>query len=165
MNRLPPRGLFVFLAVAVVCAVAWLNANAAQDSQKPISETAIRKTLDEQVAAWNRGDIRGFMDGYVRDDSLRFASGGSVRRGWHEAFQRYQTAYATREKMGMLTFSELEFFPISDDYSEVFGKYHLARDKSVGDASGLFTLLMKREGDRWLVLHDHTSAAYVDKAP
>ncbi len=163
MTYLPVRGSLLILAVAIVSAGAWLSA--AQDVPEVDSEAAIRKTLDEQVAAWNRGDIRGFMDGYVRDDSLRFASGGSVRRGWHEAFQRYQTAYATREKMGMLTFSELEFFPISDDYSEVFGKYHLARDKSVGDASGLFTLLMKREGDRWLVLHDHTSAAYVDKAP
>lgn len=25
------------------------------------AETAIRKTLDAQVAAWNRGDITGFM--------------------------------------------------------------------------------------------------------
>lgn len=162
MNYLPVRGSLLILAVAIVSASAWLNA--AQNAPGVDSETAIRKTVDEQVAAWNRGDIRGFMDGYVRDDSLRFASGGSIRRGWQEAFQRYQTAYATREKMGTLTFSDLEFFPISDDFSEVFGKYHLARDKSVGDASGLFTLLMKREGDRWLVLHDHTSAADVATA-
>ena len=150
-------------AAAVISAGAWLSA--AQEKQRPAGETAIRKTLDEQVAAWNRGDIRGFMDGYVRDESLRFASGGAVRRGWQEAFQRYQTAYATRDKMGTLTFSDLEFFPISADFSEVFGKYYLARDKAVGDASGLFTLLMKREGDHWLVLHDHTSAADLVKAP
>lgn len=59
----------------------------------------------------------------------------------------------------MLKFSDLEIMVLSPDYAEVFGKFHLTRDKSVGDASGLFTLLMRREGDQWLVLHDHTSAA------
>jgi len=132
---------------------------ASQDASESTAIAGIRQTLDAQVMAWNGGDLTGFMNGYVRDESLRFSSGGSVRRGWQEALVRYQTAYPTREKMGTLTFSDLEFFEISEDYAEVFGKYHLARNKSEGDATGLFTLLMKREGDRWLVLHDHTSAA------
>ncbi len=143
--------------VLSVIGAAWLQGAPNRASEDV--EADIKRTLDSQVASWNRGDIAGFMEGYVRDDSLRFASGGSIRRGWQEAFQRYQTAYPTREKMGTLKFSDLEFFPLSADYTEVFGKYHLSRDKSVGDASGLFTLLMKLEGDRWLVLHDHTSAA------
>jgi hypothetical protein len=44
-------------------------------------------------------------------------------------------------------------------WAEVFGRYVLKREAAVGDATGLFTLLMTREGDRWQVLHDHTSAA------
>lgn len=146
----------VFVSLALIVGTALLPA-----SQKgsESAEAGIRRTLEAQMQAWNRGDIPGFMDGYLRDESLRFASGGSVRRGWQEALTRYQAAYPTRTEMGMLTFSDLEFFPISDDYVEVFGKFHLAREKAVGDSSGLFTLLMVREGDRWLVLHDHTSSA------
>jgi ketosteroid isomerase-like protein len=131
----------------------------APQSSESTAVAGVRKTLDAQVVAWNSGDLTGFMDGYVRDESLRFSSGGSVRRGWQEALLRYQTSYPTREKMGTLTFSDLEFLEISENYTEVFGKYHLARNNSEGDANGLFTLLMKREADRWLVLHDHTSAA------
>jgi ketosteroid isomerase-like protein len=119
---------------------------------------AARRTLDDQVAAWNRGDIPGFMAGYVRDESLRFASGGAVRRGWQETLQRYQTRYDSREKMGMLTFRDLEFLVINGDFAEVFGRFELKRSEAVGDATGLFTLLMQREGDQWLVLHDHTSS-------
>lgn len=152
-----PRCHFILLVLLS------MSGSVVPQAAPPSSESAavaeIRKTLDAQVKAWNDGDLTGFMSGYVRDEALRFASGGSVRRGWQEALMRYQTAYPTREKMGTLTFSDLEFLEISDDYTEVFGKYHLARNKSEGDASGLFTLLMKRESDRWLVLHDHTSAA------
>jgi len=119
---------------------------------------AVQRTLDEQVAAWNRGDIPGFMAGYVRDESLRFASGGAVRRGWQETLQRYQTRYDSREKMGTLTFRDLEFLVLSQEYAEVFGRFELKRSDAVGNATGLFTLLMQREGDRWLVRHDHTSS-------
>ena len=145
-------------AVLFVAAGAASNFASEEDPAKSV-ESQIRMTLDAQVTAWNNGDIAGFMDGYVRGDSLRFASGGTVQRGWQKTLERYQSRYSTREQMGTLTFSDLEFAEISADYAEVFGKFHLARDKSVGDATGLFTLLMKREGQRWLVLHDHTSAA------
>lgn len=123
------------------------------------AEESIRKTLSAQETAWNNGDIPGFMSGYVRDDTLRFSSGGNTQRGWESALKRYQMSYSTREKMGTLKFSDLEVLVLSDEYAEVFGKFHLARDKSVGDASGLFTLLMKKQGDQWLVWHDHTSSA------
>lgn len=153
------RQKFTVSAILMLSLSAAVLLPASQQTAEPNVESGIRQTLDAQVKAWNTGDLQGFMDGYVRDESLRFASGGSVRRGWQEALNRYQAAYPTREKMGTLTFSELEFFKISTEYTEVFGKYHLARNKSEGDAAGIFTLLMKREGDRWLVLHDHTSAA------
>ena len=123
------------------------------------TKASIEKTLNDQVAAWNQGSIRDFMNGYVQDPNLRFASGGNVRRGWEETLNRYLTSYSSKEKMGTLKFSDLEIMILSPDYAEVFGKFHLTRDKPVGDASGLFTLLMRREGEQWLVLHDHTSAA------
>jgi hypothetical protein len=33
-------------------------------------ETAIRTVLSTQQAAWNKGDINGFMQGYWKSDSL-----------------------------------------------------------------------------------------------
>lgn len=142
--------------VMVGTAVAWTPAF--QSSGDSTVEKEIRKTLAAQEKAWNAGNIVGFMDGYVRDESLRFSSGDTTRRGWQEALLRYQANYPTREKMGTLTFSDLEITELSPDFAEVFGKFHLARDKAIGDASGLFTLLMKREEDHWLVWHDHTSS-------
>ncbi|MFO0975630.1 MAG: hypothetical protein U0996_04490 [Planctomycetaceae bacterium] len=125
----------------------------------PTPEELIRKTLHDQEVAWNKGDIPGFMKGYVRDESLRFSSGGNTERGWDSALKRYMTTYSTPEKMGKLKLSDFEILVLSDTYAEVFGKFYLTRDKSVGDASGLYTLLMKKQGNEWLVWHDHSSSA------
>ncbi len=157
MKPYPLRLASFSVCLCFLCGAAWISTS--QKDSPESAEAQIRMALDAQVTAWNEGDIAGFMDGYVRNESLRFASGGTVQRGWQKTLERYQARYSTREQMGTLTFSDLEFVEFTADYTEVFGKFHLARDKSVGDASGLFTLLMKREGSRWLVLHDHTSAA------
>jgi ketosteroid isomerase-like protein len=123
------------------------------------AEQSIRAVLMAQAEAWNRGDISAFMQGYLQDENLRFASGDTVQRGWLQTLERYQKHYDTREKMGSLSFQDLEIQVLSSEWAEVFGRYTLKRDPSVGNDTGLFTLLMSRKDDRWHILHDHTSAA------
>lgn len=123
------------------------------------AEAAIRTTLNAPQNAWNDGNIPEFMNGYVRDNTLRFASGGQVQRGWDATLRRYQSRYSTREQMGLLTFSDFEINVLSGDAAEVFGRFHLKRNPAEGDVSGVFTLLMRKIGDRWLIQHDHTSVS------
>ena len=88
-----------------------MSASSAAAQERPSraeAEAAVRQVLDEQVAAWNRGDIEGFMEGYWQSDSLRFASGGTVRYGWQETLEGYQRGYPDRAAMGTLTFSDLD---------------------------------------------------------
>ena len=119
----------------------------------------VKHVLAAQVTAWNEGDIPGFMAGYVNSEDLRFASGGSVTRGWQATLDRYQKRYTDRTIMGTLEFKDLNVLPLSDTYAEVFGSWHLSRDEDTGNASGLFTLLMKKTSSGWRVFHDHTSSA------
>lgn len=150
MTRISLMATAVFcLPVAVIVA----------DEVSPEVRAGIQATLEAQVAAWNSGDIPGFMDGYVRSDELRFASGGSVQRGWDNTLARYLNRYSSPELMGRLVFSDIEILQLAPDAAEVFGSWHLTRQGDVGDIRGLFTLLMKKINGRWLVLHDHTSAA------
>lgn len=154
------KWMAAIVASAVIAGIGTTTAQpGGQSRTTDDADKLIRRTLDEQVLAWNRGDIPGFMDGYVRGDELRFASGGEVRNGWQATLERYQAKYTSRELMGTLAFSDLQVMVLSEDYAEVFGRFTLTRDQSVGDATGLFTLLMQRVDDRWLVRHDHTSAA------
>ncbi len=116
---------------------------------------AIRQVLDRQAEAWNRADIEGFMSGYWKSDAMTFSASGVTHRGWEAASARYRTRYPTPEAMGLLTFSDLEFTPLGSDAMLVLGHWHLAR--ADGPLNGVFTLILRRIGGQWLIIHDHSS--------
>ena len=118
---------------------------------------AIRAVLDAQRDAWNRGDIEGYMDGYERSEQTVFVSGDNLTRGWQTVLDRYKKNYNTREKMGTLTFSDLEITLPGKESAVVLGRWHLKR---VGDEPhGRFTLIFKKTKQGWKIIHDHTSSA------
>lgn len=132
-------------------------AQAKPDSRDAKTISAIRAVMDAQIAAWNRGDIEGFMDGYWRSDETIFISGDSVTRGWQTVLDRYKKNYDTREKMGTLSFTEIEIKPINKDTAIALGRWQLTR---AGDTPrGRFTLIFRRTKDGWRIVHDHTSSA------
>lgn len=152
--------LSVALSATLAVFMAPISKTAVQKQNDITKATqAIKDVLKAQVTAWNSGDVPGFMEGYVKSDQLRFASGGSVTTGWQKTLDRYLMRYTNPEIMGTLEFRDLKVLPLSPKYAEVFGSWHLARTKEVGNASGLFTLLMKKTDDGWRVFHDHTSSA------
>ena len=118
---------------------------------------AIRAVLDAQRDAWNRGDIKGYMDGYARSPDTVFVSGDRVVRGWQTVFERYKKTYDSREKMGMLTFAEVEITVLGKDAALVLGRWHLKRAQD--EPHGRFTLLFRKAKQGWKIVHDHTSSA------
>ena len=122
----------------------------------------IRAVMDAQEAAWNRGDIDGFMKGYARrsrqsgSDSAIFVSEDKITRGWQTVRDRYKKKYSDRAKMGALTFSDLEITPLAADAAVVLGRWELKREKDA--PHGRFTLIFRRTPDGWRIVHDHTSA-------
>ncbi len=145
--------LLSILLVAVVCFVSRTSVFGQESGDKPQIESVLAK----QSAAWNRGDIDAFMDGYAKTDGLRFASGGTVTHGWQQTLERYRQHYPDRATMGALTFSELDVNVLSADAALVFGRWRLKTDK--GEPNGLFTLLFRKADGAWKIAADHTSAA------
>jgi len=120
-------------------------------------EQQIRQVLDDQVAAWNRGDIPAFMDGYDKSESTTFIS-ATVTKGHAQVLANYLKRYPTREKMGVLKFTNLEIKLLGADYASVIGRFHLDRSAEAGgEASGIFTLVFHRTAQGWKVILDHTS--------
>ncbi|WP_020470392.1 YybH family protein [Zavarzinella formosa] len=122
-------------------------------------EKAVRAVLDEQVAAWNNGDIDGFMKGYWKSEKLTFISGGSITQGWEPTRERYVKRYAAdgKDKMGKLLFDELHVELLGADAAMVRGVFKLTRSGQTD--VGRFTLLFRKFADGWRVVHDHTSVA------
>jgi ketosteroid isomerase-like protein len=111
--------------------------------------------MDDQAAAWNRGDLEAFMLGYWSSDKLVFVSGDDVTRGWQQTLDNYKKTYNTREKMGTLTFSDLEITVLSKDAAFVLGSWSLLRRDD--NPKGKFTLLWRKFREGWRIVHDHSS--------
>jgi uncharacterized protein (TIGR02246 family) len=149
LGRLIVAALFAGLTGGTLFAVA--------DDQPRVlkADAAIRAVLTAQTAAWNRGDLDGFMNGYARSEATEFISGDKLTHGWQTVRNRYKKKYDSREKMGALTFSELQITRLSDDAAIVIGRWRLVRKG--GRPQGRFTLLFRRASSGWRIVHDHTS--------
>ena len=123
-------------------------------SQKK-DETEVRNVLAKQNAAWNRGDVDAFMVGYWENDSLMFIGKSGVTYGYKNALANYKKNYPDTIAMGKLTFTLIEVKQLSPEYFHVTGKYYLTR--TIGDASGHFTLMFRKINGKWVVISDHSS--------
>ncbi len=117
-------------------------------------ENAIRELLHSQEIDWNEGHIEGFMNGYWKSDSLMFV-GSKITQGWDSTLARYRRSYPSPEAMGQLTFTFYEFRFVSPDACLVTGRYSLQRVHD--QPTGLFTLLLRKIDERWVIVYDHTS--------
>ena len=120
-------------------------------------EQAVRSVLDDQVKAWNNGDIEGYMKGYWNSEETAFVSGGTVTRGYAGVLARYRKLYDSREKMGSLTFDDLQIRVMSSASAVVTGVWGLMRAN--GKPWGRFTLILEKKTEGWRIVYDHTSSA------
>jgi ketosteroid isomerase-like protein len=116
----------------------------------------ISRVLTTQTAAWNRGDVAGFMQGYWQSDSLVFIGKSGLTYGWQPTLDNYRRSYPDAAAMGQLTFSNLRITPISPDAAHVVGRWQLARP-AAGDLGGHFLLVFRRIAGRWVIVADHSS--------
>jgi ketosteroid isomerase-like protein len=118
-------------------------------------DAAIRKVLATQNAAWNRGDIENFMQGYWENDSLMFIGKSGVTYGWQNTLNNYKRGYPDTAAMGKLVFNIISVQRLSKEYYTVVGQWQLKR--SIGDVGGHYTLLFRRIKGKWVIVQDHSS--------
>jgi ketosteroid isomerase-like protein len=118
-------------------------------------EVNIRKVLDDQVKAWNKGDIESFMQGYWKNDSLMFIGKSGINWGWQRTLENYRKGYPDTTAMGKLSFDIIVMKKLSPEYFYVVGKWMLKR--STGDLSGHYNLLFKNINGSWMIIADHSS--------
>jgi len=150
------RALALALTLALLCAPACVSTHASKDEV----HNALAQVLRSQQAAWNAGDIEGFMRaGYWDSEDTTFLSGGTWTRGFAAVMERFKQRYTEEgAEMGQLAFTELETIAMTDRSGIARGRWQL----TFGDGSktgGLFTLLMWKQSDgQWRIVHDHTSS-------
>ncbi|PJJ79830.1 YybH family protein [Mucilaginibacter auburnensis] len=118
------------------------------------SREAIIKVMNNQMDAWNRGDLETFMQGYWKSDSLMFVSARPTY-GWQATLNNYKRGYPNKAAMGILSFDIKKVEVLSDTDAFVFGAWHLKRDKD--EPGGYFTLWFRKIDGEWKIVVDHTS--------
>src|SRR5260370_6341335 len=138
--------LAIFMAVFLL---ALANGSPAYCDQKAsFAKDEVRQVLDAQVAAWNKGDLKGFMTGYWKSEKLTFFSGDKIEHGWQATYDRYQKRYqAEGREMGKLSFSELDIEMLGADAAWGRARWKLVTSKET--PGGLFPLIFNKFPDRW----------------
>jgi len=146
------RGAWYVVPVSLVIACSAPKIPLGNPSQE------IGAMLQRSASDWNRGDLAGFMSDYARDSLTSYMAGGHVMYGWQAMYDRYQANYfAPGKSRDSLSFDELRVRVLTPDFAYATARFKLSKRDAVV-ASGPFTLVLQRQGDRWRILHDHTSA-------
>jgi uncharacterized protein (TIGR02246 family) len=125
----------------------------------PSDEAAIRALFDQQTVDWNRGDLDAFARVYKDSPDILFI-GSTISRGYAGMLERYHTTFSTPEKMGTLTFTDVEVQPLDARFATTTGKFYLKRTAAGGgDAHGSFMLVVERTAQGWKIVRDVTMAA------
>ncbi|UJH68923.1 DUF4440 domain-containing protein [Allomuricauda sp. SCSIO 65647] len=119
-------------------------------------EEAIKAVLETQRTAWNNYDLETFMEPYWQSDSLTFYGSAGVVRGWQATMDRYRKSYPTPAHFGQLRFVLNDITPITAKAYYVLGEFYLTRE--VGDAKGIFMLVMKKIDGQWKIVADTSCA-------
>jgi ketosteroid isomerase-like protein len=116
---------------------------------------AVKALLDRQLAAWNRGDLDGYMAGYWKSDQLSFFSNGKKTLGWQPTLDHYRERYQNNKNgMGKLTL-EVELEQLDKDLVLGRGKWSLIMPDG-STPHGLTTLVVRKLPEGWRIVHDHS---------
>ena len=114
----------------------------------------LEAALQATAAAWNAGDIDGFMAPYAPAATYMTAAG---LIGVDAMRARYLTKYFTGAKPDQqLRFDQLDVRALGDDHALMTGRFTLAGGGKP-EQTGRFSLVWMRTGAGWRILHDHSS--------
>lgn len=132
--------------------------HAAGDERRLLDQALARAEIcvmmDRSAAAWTRGDLETFMQDYA--DSATYVGSRGIVRGRTAITASYAPRFAPGAAHDSLAFSGVEVDLLAPEVAHVLARWTLARGDSV-IASGPTSLVMRRAGGRWRIVHDHSS--------
>ncbi len=139
--------LFLLLSIAILCSCSSNNFEK--------NKILVKKVMDDQTESWNKGDLKGYMDGYWMSDSLRFLGKRGITKGWKKTLENYIKTYPDKKTMGILKFDDVTFEPLNEKQMFVVGRWTLEREKDT--LSGYYSLIWKKFDSDWKIIFDHTN--------
>jgi uncharacterized protein (TIGR02246 family) len=120
-------------------------------------KAAILQVIAAMQDAWNRGDFRGYMQGFKNPDVI-FVSGGRFQDGWQGTLDHYIRDYGTSaETRGTLRFYDIQIEMLAPDAAQLISHYQLV--KPLHPQYGINTRLMRKVNGQWVIALNHVSGS------
>jgi uncharacterized protein (TIGR02246 family) len=155
-------GMRSLLVVFVYMLIA-LNPPRATAASPAAEKEAILALITRMEAAWNRGDFRGYMEGFANPDVI-FVSRGQFQKDWQGTLDHYIRDYGASEATrGRLRFFDIQIEMLAPDTAQLISRYQLDRPQNPQD--GINTRLMRKRGDKWVIELNHVSSREIPCPP
>ena len=135
------RTFRIILVLSLVCTVISfifrIQSKPVQDMSYSLAD--VNQVLDEQLQGWNEGNIDKFMQGYIKDSSVRFITNKRVKTSWQEITDSYNKNYPNKDAMGQLSFyrDEVRWINESAYIAQVIGRWQVVqKHKETAKTSG-----------------------------
>jgi uncharacterized protein (TIGR02246 family) len=148
---------------AVIVLIAVVAACKLQPQREPVAavdaeaeKQAILAVIGRMEAAWNRGDFRGYMEGFANPDVI-FVSRGQFQKDWQGTLDHYIRDYGSSpETRGTLHFFDIRIEMLAPDAAQLISRYQLDRPQHPQD--GINTRLMRKREGKWVIALNHVSS-------
>jgi uncharacterized protein (TIGR02246 family) len=149
--------IVLFALVAGCKPAAQCEPAAAIDAEA--EKQAIREVIARMEAAWNRGDFRGYMQGFANPDVI-FVSRGQFQKDWQGTLDHYVRDYgSSAETRGKVHFFDIRIEMLAPDAAQLISRYQLDRPNQPQD--GINTRLMRKRDGKWVIALNHVSSKEV----
>ncbi len=147
------------LLAVFTCALMTANPPPATAASAAEEQQAILALVSRMEAAWNRGDFRGYMDGFANPDVI-FVSRGQIQKDWQGTLEHYIRDYGASENTrGRLHFSGIQIEMLAPDAALLNSRFRLDRPRD--PLEGISTRVLRKRGGKWVIALNHVSALEV----
>ncbi|HKU13002.1 MAG TPA: nuclear transport factor 2 family protein [Steroidobacteraceae bacterium] len=151
-----PRTLITILLLMFVAACKPQSQCSPTAAGAQAEQQAIRDVIARMEAAWNRGDFRGYMEGFANPDVV-FVSRGQFQKDWQGTLDHYIRDYGSSEQTrGKLHFFDIKVEMLAPDAAQLISRYQLDRPENPQD--GINTRLMRKREGKWVIALNHVSS-------
>jgi len=169
------RGFVCFLAVVLILALssgAWAQKKKKSDDSDnstpltplPVPDTnTIEQDIGEMLAAFQVGDVEALHKYYSENVVFVSSVFGPPVIGWKNYVPQYEVQKAAFQGMQLIRHNTLII--VHQDVSWVTYEWQFATmlNGKPYSAQGQTTLILNKEADKWLIVHNHTSQICPDE--
>jgi uncharacterized protein (TIGR02246 family) len=150
------RAILAILALMLTAACASTARQSTPSVDAEAEKQAILAVISRMEQAWNRGDFRGYMEGFANPDVV-FVSRGEFQKDWQGTLDHYIRDYgASAATRGTLHFFDIKIEMLAPDAAQLISRYQLDKPKNAQD--GINTRLMRKRDGKWVIALNHVSS-------